>query len=306
MPEIKKVLIPTDLSEHSKIGVRYGLELAESEHASALVFYVADYRLTLPRNAMEARTLKHKTVAEFVADSRAQADHFIRENFGDLVRRLEVQIDADVGVPHERIIQEAEKVKPDMIVMGTHGRTGVGHVLLGSVTEQVLRRADCPVLTVRQSFTPARKLKKFLDEHDIKYVTIAHSKAVTAQEVAESAHIPGKELAKSVIVKLDGQMAMVVLPASSNVDFELLKQATGAKTAELATETEFRSKFPDCEIGAMPPFGNLYGVETFVAENLTADHQIAFNAGSHTELIRLTYKDFERLVNPRVVRVAKA
>lgn len=303
--KISKVLIPTDLSEYSKCGVRYGLELAASEHAKALILYVADYRLTLPRNAAEAATQKHKTVREFIAEAREQVEHFLQQNFRELLRSLDVEVDADVGAPHERVVEEAERVKPDLIVMATHGRTGLGHVLLGSVAEHVIRRAPCPVLTVRGEFAPARRLKKFLDEQNVKYVTIAHSKAVTAQEVAESTHIPGKQLAKSVVVKLDGQLAMVVLPASCHVDFELLKAATGAKSAELASETEFRNKFPDCEIGAMPPFANLYGMEALVADTLTDDEEIAFNAGSHTELIRLAYKDFARLVNPRVVRVAK-
>ena len=303
--EIRTVMIPTDLSEHSKIGVRYGLELAESEHAKARILYVADYRRALPLNAVEAAQ-KHKSVREFIGEARAQVEQFLQDNFRDLLRGADVEVDANVGVPEERILEEVEKVEPDLIVMATHGRTGLGHVFLGSVAEHVVRRAECPVLTVRTAFTPARKLKKFLDDNEVAYVTITHSKAVTAQEVAESAHIPGKELAKSVIVKLDGRMAMVVLPASCHVDFELLREATGARDAELATESEFRASFPDCEIGAMPPFANLYGMEAFVAETLTSDDEIAFNAGTHTELMRLAYKDFARLVNPRVVRVAKA
>lgn len=305
MAEIQKVLIPTDLSEHSKIGVRYGLELAESEQAEALVFYVADYREALPARA-ELGVQKYQTVGQFVVEAREHVDKFLHANFPDLVRKLKVRVDAEVGVPHERIVEEAEKVKADIIVMATHGRTGLGHVLLGSVTEHVLRRATCPVLSVRRGFSPARRVKKFLDDQKVKYVSITHSEAYTAQEVAESAHIPGEELAKSVIVKLDGRMAMVVLPASCKVDFELLKEATGAKEAGLASENEFRDKFPDCELGAMPPFANLYGMEAIVAETLMGDDEIAFNAGSHTELMRLAYKDFARLVNPKVMRVATA
>jgi len=149
---------------------------------------------------------------------------------------------------------------------------------------------------------PVKKLKEFLDKNNIKYISISHSPAYTAQEIAASAHIPGKNLAKTVMVKLDGKMAMAVLPASYNVDFDLLKKAAGAQKAELATEEEFKDMFPECDIGAMPPFGNLYGLEVFVAETLAEDEEIAFNAGSHTELIKLAYKDFERLVKPRVAR----
>lgn len=149
---------------------------------------------------------------------------------------------------------------------------------------------------------PVKKLKDFLDSNNIKYLTISHSRAFTAQQIAASAHIPGKELAKTVMVKIDGKMAMAVLPASYRVDFDLLKETVGANSIELASEQEFEDMFPECEIGAMPPFGNLYGMEVFVAENLAKDEEIAFNAGSHTELIRLVYKDFERLVKPKVVK----
>lgn len=149
---------------------------------------------------------------------------------------------------------------------------------------------------------PVKKLKDFLDKSRIKYVTIKHSEAYTAQEIAASADIPGKELAKTVMVKLDGKMAMTVLPASYRVHFDMLKTATGAKEIELATEKEFKDLFPECDVGAMPPFGNLYDMDVFVAETLTEDEDIAFNAGSHTELIRLAYKDFERLVEPKVVK----
>lgn len=149
---------------------------------------------------------------------------------------------------------------------------------------------------------PVRKLREFLDSHNINYHTISHSETYTSQEIAASAHIPGKELAKTVMVKIDGKMAMAVLPASYRVDFDLLKEAAGASRAELASEREFKDLFPGCDIGAMPPFGNLYGVEVFVAESLAEDEEIAFNAGSHTELIRLSYKDFEGLVHPRVLK----
>lgn len=147
---------------------------------------------------------------------------------------------------------------------------------------------------------PVKRLKDFLDSNNIKYISITHSPAYTAQEIAASAHVPGKELAKTVIVKLNGRMAMIVLPASHRIDFDLLKDVTGADKVELATEDEFKDKFPECDIGAMPPFGNIYGMDVYVSEVLREDEEIAFNAGSHTELIRMSYKDFERLVKPMV------
>jgi Ala-tRNA(Pro) deacylase len=153
---------------------------------------------------------------------------------------------------------------------------------------------------------PVKRLKEFLDSNNIQYVTISHSPAYTAQAIAASAHVSGKELAKTVMVKVDEKMAMAVLPASYQVDFALMKEAVGAKKLELATEAEFKDLFSECEVGAMPPFGNLYHMQVFAAAKLAEDDEIAFNAGSHTELIKLAYKDFERLVKPTVVKFSAA
>jgi len=151
---------------------------------------------------------------------------------------------------------------------------------------------------------PVKKLKDFLDSQNIKYITITHSPAFTSQEIAASAHIPGKELAKTVMVKMDGKMVMTILPASLKIDFNLLKEASGASKVELASEQEFQDLFPECEVGAMPPFGNLYGMEVFVESHMTEDKEIAFNAGSHYELIKLSYKDFDISVKPKVIKFA--
>jgi Ala-tRNA(Pro) deacylase len=148
---------------------------------------------------------------------------------------------------------------------------------------------------------PVKKLKEFLDRERIKYVSISHSAAYTAQEVAASAHITGKELAKTVIVKLDKQMAMAVLPANRKIVLQDLREATGSDQVKFASEEEFKERFPDCETGAMPPFGNLYEMEVYAAASLAENEEIAFNAGSHTEVIKLAYKDFERLVKPKIV-----
>ena len=148
---------------------------------------------------------------------------------------------------------------------------------------------------------PVKRLKEYLDSNKIKYISMTHSSAYTAQEIAASAHIPGKELAKTVIVKLDGKMAMAILPASYKVNLDMLKEASGAESIRLSDEHEFIDKFPGCEPGAMPPFGNLYGMDVYVSKSLSEDEEIAFNAGSHTELIKLSYKDFEKLVNPKII-----
>jgi Ala-tRNA(Pro) deacylase len=144
------------------------------------------------------------------------------------------------------------------------------------------------------------KLKQFLDKEHVRYTTLAHSPSYTAQEIAALAHVSGKELAKTVMVDLDGRIAMAVLPADQKVALSELREAAGVSKARFATEDEFKGLFPDCETGAMPPFGNLYGMDVYVAAPLTEDEEIAFNAGSHTQLMRIPYRDFERLVHPKV------
>jgi Ala-tRNA(Pro) deacylase len=150
------------------------------------------------------------------------------------------------------------------------------------------------------------RLRQFLDSYNIKYVVISHSVAYTAGAVAVLTHIPGKELAKTVIVKIDDALVMAVVRASQHVDLERLKAATNAMVVQLAAEHEFRKRFPDCETGAMPPFGNLYGMKVFADEGLSEDQEIAFNAGSHRELVRLAWEDFERMVEPKLLKLAVA
>lgn len=143
-----------------------------------------------------------------------------------------------------------------------------------------------------------QKLREYLDSRNVRYSVISHSPTFTAQETASIAHIPGREIAKTVIVKADGRMMMVVLPASEMVDLRSLRKAVGAVSAELAHEDEFGNVFGECEAGAMPPFGNLYGMEVVVANDLGVDREIAFNAGTHHELVRMAYADYDRLVHP--------
>jgi Ala-tRNA(Pro) deacylase len=151
---------------------------------------------------------------------------------------------------------------------------------------------------------PINALRELLDQHNIKYTVITHSVAYTAQGIAALTHIPGREMAKTVIVNIDDSLVMVVLPASCQVDLAALQAATGARSVALVKEKDFMQSFPGCETGAMPPFGNLYGMKVFVDKTLTEDEEIAFNAGSHRELMRLAYKDFARLVQPTVLQFA--
>ena len=150
---------------------------------------------------------------------------------------------------------------------------------------------------------PAKKLKEFLNSQAVKYLNIAHSLAYTAQEVAQSLHIKGQKVAKTVIVFIEGKMAMAVMPANRSIDFDHFQQAIGAKKIRLASEGQFKDMFPDCELGAMPPFGNLYGIEVYADQHLTEDEEIFFNACTHSELIGMSYEDFEKLVKPKVVKL---
>ena len=153
---------------------------------------------------------------------------------------------------------------------------------------------------------PAGKLKEFLERNRVPYTSLIHSAAYTAQEVAALTHIKGKEIAKTVMVRIDDTLAMAVVPASTQVDLTLLKAVAGGQKVRVASEAEFRDRFPECETGAMPPFGNLYGVPVFVDETLTHEPEIAFNACTHRELIRLTYRDFAGLVQPQVASFSSA
>jgi len=150
------------------------------------------------------------------------------------------------------------------------------------------------------------QVKKMLDNQHVKYMCINHSPAFTAQETAAAAHISGRNLAKIVMIKADGKLAMVVLPANHHVDFGALRDALGWKNADLANETEFKKQFPECEVGAMPPFGNLYNMPVYVSSWLAMFDQIIFNAGSHSELIQMAYRDFEKLVKPKVIAMGKS
>jgi len=154
-----------------------------------------------------------------------------------------------------------------------------------------------------QTATCKDRLEQYLRQQQVTYEVQHHPLAYTAQQVAASEHVPGKELAKTVIVITDDRSVMVVVPASRNVQVSKLAAALGASHARLAEEKEFEALFPDCELGAMPPFGNLYGMDVYVDRMLAEDERIVFRAGTHTDTMRINYADFARLVNPMVVDV---
>jgi Ala-tRNA(Pro) deacylase len=148
--------------------------------------------------------------------------------------------------------------------------------------------------------TILRRLQDYLDSHHAHYEVLGHDKAYTAPELAHVLHVSGKIFAKVVIVKADDRFLMVVLPSNWRIDFERLTYVLGASHVRLATEDEFKGLFPDCEIGTMPPFGNLYGFEVYVDQSLTEDEEIVFQAGTHLGAVKLRYQDFVNLVHPKV------
>lgn len=146
----------------------------------------------------------------------------------------------------------------------------------------------------------AMNLQSFLDGKHTPYRVLQHTTTYTAMEAAQALHVPGKEMAKVVIVKADGRYCMAVLPAPYKVDMEAIARELGAQRAELASEWEIRRLFPDCEVGAMPPFGNLYNMPVCVDQSLTEDNEIVFEGGNHHEAVRMTYHDFEVAVHPQI------
>ncbi len=151
---------------------------------------------------------------------------------------------------------------------------------------------------------PAQKLKKLLDDSDIKYVSINHSPAYTARETAASTLVPRREFAKTIIVDLEGEKVMAVVPASRHVNVAAVVQLAGAQSGHLATEEEFRTLFPDCEVGAMPPFGTLYDMRVFFDEMVKEVDDICFNAGSHGQIICMECDDYLALERPVIGDIA--
>ena len=148
------------------------------------------------------------------------------------------------------------------------------------------------------------RLETYLRESKVPFQTQHHPQAFTAQEIAASEHVPGKMLAKVVMVMSDGRLVMLALPAPDHVDLAKANATLGAKETRLAEEGEFANAFPDCEVGAMPPFGNLYDLPIYVDKSLAEDETIVFNAGTHTDTLSLKYADFERLVKPTIADLA--
>ena len=149
-------------------------------------------------------------------------------------------------------------------------------------------------------------LRGFLEQEKVAYSVHSHPEAYTALEIAALEHVKGRMLAKVVIVRTDaGALLMVVLPADRRVDFRKVAAVLGAEELRLAQESEFRDRFPACEVGAMPPFGNLFGLPVLVDELLAENDEIVFNAGTHTLTAKLRFADFRKLVQPRIASLSQ-
>jgi Ala-tRNA(Pro) deacylase len=219
-----------------------------------------------------------------------------------------VQTRVRLGDPASEIVRCAEEEQADAIAMSTHGHTGLERLLQGSVAAAVLRAARRPLLFIRPAagaFTPCKdRLEAYLRDEQVSFQIQHHPVAYTAQEIAASEHIPGRMLAKAVIVVADDQLVLLALPADSRVDLVKAAAVLGVQAVRLAREEEFEAVFPDCAVGAMPPFGNLYGLPVYVDKTLAEYDTIAVQAGSYTDTISLRYADFERLVQPTVAGFA--
>lgn len=147
----------------------------------------------------------------------------------------------------------------------------------------------------------AIKLKNYLDKEKIPYELLEHSLAYTALEIAGSQHIPGRQVAKSVIVKSDDIFLMCVLPAIHYIDLQKFKKILNSKHLELAQEEEIAKLFPEFEVGAEPPFGNLYGLPLYADKSLEVDEDIVFNAGTHTDMVKMKWRDYQRIAKPQIV-----
>ena len=148
-----------------------------------------------------------------------------------------------------------------------------------------------------------RRIREYLDGNKARYARLPHSPAHTASEVAQAVHIPGREVVKTVVLKIDGRMALAVVPSTHDVDLDRVKEVLGAMSVALATEGEFADRFQGSQLGAMPPFGNLYGMGTIVDRSLAKEKFIAFNAGTHTDVFAMPFADYRRLAHPLLARI---
>jgi Ala-tRNA(Pro) deacylase len=150
-----------------------------------------------------------------------------------------------------------------------------------------------------------RRIRDYLDSQNAPYEWLPHPQAFTAQEVAHALHVSGKRLAKTVVLDADGRLVMAVLPASHRLIVAELKAALEVRHLEMLPEGELAKIFPDCDLGALPPFGNLYGIEVWVDRVVAESGEIVFTAGTHVDAVRMKYSDYAALVKPHEGRFSE-
>jgi Ala-tRNA(Pro) deacylase len=234
---------------------------------------------------------------------RSEGEWLLRQAQKSLKKTVHSTWELRGGNTADEIILAAREWSADVIVIGTHGRGRLGTLVLGSTAQSVLTKAPCPVLEVGPQ--SMNLVKAFLKNQHISFTTILHKAQFTAQGTANTAHIPKGQFAKTLLVKLDGQFALAVIAADRRLDLDLLRHATGATDASLANEDEVKAFFSHCEVGAMPPLGHLYGLDVYVDLPLSHQPQIAFNGGTHDEVIQMPYREFEKLSRTQIVEIGK-
>jgi Ala-tRNA(Pro) deacylase len=305
----------------SAVSLVIGVDGSGAAHAAAMA---AARRLWPPGSTARVVVALDRRLSAEGPRRRALA---MAERAADLLRATGLHAHVVTAPGDPARVLRAEAKRADGLFVGARSLTGFERLMLGSVSGAVAAKAACTVEVIRPApllvdrtpadrwsareplsaalegryAMPTNRLKRFLDEEHVPYESVDHEPEYTAQRTAESSHISGRLMAKTVLVKVDGELAMVVVPASTRVDLRRLQQELGAERIELAREEEFEQLFPDSEPGAEPPFGNLYGLPVYVSQQLARNGQIAFNAGTHTEVLRMHYDDFERLVKPHLV-----
>jgi Ala-tRNA(Pro) deacylase len=310
----RRIVVPLDGSPLGETILLHIYRLAADTSLEVVLLAVA----RLPPATQMAGQLRDTAMTQgepraYLDQIMAEEEHERRRYVEEKARQLAasgvaVQTRVRVGDPAPEIVRCAEEENADAIAMSTHGRTGLDRLLHGSVAEAVLRTARVPVLLYRPEagalMSAKDRLEAYLRDNKVPFQVQHHAVAYTAQQIAASEHIPGKMLTKVVMVVADGKLVMLALPASYRVDLAQAGAGLGAKEVRLAREAEFAAAFPNCEVGAMPPFGNLYSLPVYVDQALAADETIVVQAGTHTDTLSLKYADFERLVRPTAAEFA--
>lgn len=301
----RNILACVDFSTNSFRVVKQAVRMALQNEARLTVIHV----FSGPWNKQHYRQPTEETHPDFQRQYRdlllARLAKYLESHAAE-ARKLDVHYElADFPHAGVGIVDFIRHHEIDLVVLGNKGHSNLTYVLMGTTAERIIRDSTASVLALKPAEVVPR-VKNMLDKKRIKYYTITHSPAYTSQEVAASARVPGRQFAKTVMVKVNEKLAMVVLPASKRIDFKSLRDVLGSVRVSLADEDEFEAKFTDCEPGAMPPFGNLYGMDVYVADSFCHSEDIIFNAGSHSELIQMKYTDFEELVRPKVAEFVGA